>query len=233
MMKCPAFTTAGKDETPGLGVVLDIQMGWNPFGCIEPIEEYLKQVASRRTFLHYTDETLIRFRALYGVFRSANIGKLGERITDAVTWRGLILYLWRNNITTSLITVGQVDMKPVTEDKPFLAPDQRKVSYGGNAAGPDFVPIENFPAHIVEYVARSVMGDSFEGLPRISRWEIDTVYRAAMACTIKGEKGENYKKLRRFTDDMSTTTKVRLATRGYGIPSTVVTLGDIPVGVEA
>jgi hypothetical protein len=237
MMRQPVRSYKGASRGPGASVGVHATLGWNPFGCTEGIRAFLAARTSATRHVNLSDEFTIRTRALFGVFRSANIEGLGDAIASLPDFRGLVLFLAENGIVESLITVSDLTIYPVAMDEELYRKDGPPARSGGPTPGADYVAHENFPKHIVTYLAKCIMAEPLDGLPRLSAQDLPTLFRAGMSCAIRGADGSDYKALRRLETppegELPETTTVYVTTRGWGMASVSVSLGDLVKGVPA
>jgi hypothetical protein len=226
-----AYDTAPKG--PGAHCVFHASVGWNAFGCVEPIREFLKRSTKRVRHVQFSDDLSIRMRVLFGIFRSANVEGLGNEITSLVQFRGLILFLAEEGISNSILFVERPEVLPPSEDLELFPKDQSLLRAGGAVPDPRYVAQQNYPRMLVEYAARSVDGLSFEDLPRLTGDQFTSLVRLGMTMTLKGENGADYKCLRRL-DSSEDTTMLVASTRGWGgIPSVRIEVGNMPIGRPA
>lgn len=206
---------------------------FNPFGSTKALNSFLGQVGSRRIYEAHPD-SIIRMWALFGLFRGMNPEgqAVKGRCSSIATFRGFLGYLSLTKDDSSIFLVQSADPDDVLHLK--VSDDGTLNSNITRVPGPGTPQSKVYKELHVHYVARSLLGQTFEGLPPISPEDLVNIYLVGLHCQLRGDKGTDYKMLLTPVRDEGGSfvmEDVTIRTSGLGIrPDVEVRIGQLPSG---
>lgn len=204
-------------------------IGWNPFGSLQPLRDYIACKQDRRKVTRLTDDLDIRCRVLYGMFRQANPENLATEINSLEDFVGLVLYLSEQQRMDAFIHVHPLE---VGEDPGETFYHQEDSLNAGKGKLPAIGKVPNvyIPRNIFEYTLATVNTSEFTDLAPVHLSENRFFVLAGQSASLRGSKGTDY--MRRLVVADDSFEEAILSVKGTNLSNYSESVGLLPSGVR-
>lgn len=204
-------------------------IGWNPFGSLQPLRDFVACKQDRRKVTRLTDDLDIRCRVLYGMFRQANPENMATEINSLEDFVGLVLYLSEQQRMDAFIYVQPLE---AGEDpgEPFYHQETALNAGKGKLPAVGTRPNVFIPRNIFEYTLATVNMGEFTDLAPVHLEETRFFILAGQAAHLRGSKGTDY--MQRLVVADGSFEAAILSVKGTNLSNYAESVGQLPSGVR-